>query len=110
LGGEKNIGKRGNPREEGEEAVEKLRIPRKGELFGVVEQRLGGNHIRVNCEDGHTRICRIPGKIWKRVWLREGDVIIVKPWPVQSDIKADVVWRYTKTQVEWLKRKGHLKL
>ena len=30
--------------------------------------------------------------------------VIVKPWEFQQD-KADVVWRYTKTQAEYLSRR-----
>jgi len=50
---------------------------------------------------------RIPGKMKKRIWIREGDVVIVVPWSFQDE-KADVVWRYTRPQVDWLKRKGYL--
>jgi translation initiation factor 1A len=51
-------------------------------------------------------MCRIPGKIRKRLWIRENDVVIVRPWAVQGEEKGDVVYRYTRTQVEWLRRKG----
>jgi translation initiation factor 1A len=68
---------------------------------------LGANRVRVRCLDGKTRMGRIPGKMKKRVWLRVGDVIIIKPWSFQDD-KGDVVWRYQGSQVEWLKRKGYL--
>jgi translation initiation factor 1A len=51
---------------------------------------------------------RIPGSKKKRMWVREGDVVIVAPWSFQ-DAKADVVWKYTRPQVEWLQRKGYLK-
>jgi translation initiation factor 1A len=61
----------------------------------------------VQCVDGVTRMCRIPGKIKKRVWIREGDTVIVVPWDFQAE-KADVVWRYTQPQVDWLQRKGFL--
>jgi translation initiation factor 1A len=40
----------------------------------------------------------------RRMWIREGDLVIVKPWEFQND-KADVVWRYTKTQAEYLSRR-----
>ena len=62
---------------------------------------LGANHVVVQCTDGVTRMCRIPGKIKKRIWIREGDVVIVVPWEFQDE-KADVIWRYTQPQVDWL--------
>jgi translation initiation factor 1A len=40
--------------------------------------------------------------------MRPGDLILVKPWIVQSDIRADIVYRYTHTQVSWMKRKGYV--
>jgi len=54
------------------------------------------------------RIARIPGKIKKKVWIREGDVVIVVPWHFQNE-KADIVWKYNPPQVNWLERKGFLK-
>jgi len=86
-----------------------VRTPNKrdGEILGHVTSMLGANHIMVQCVDGVTRMCRIPGKIKKRVWIREGDTVIVVPWDFQGE-KADVVWRYTQPQVDWLQRKGFL--
>ncbi|OFV66292.1 MAG: translation initiation factor 1A [Candidatus Syntrophoarchaeum butanivorans] len=72
-----------------------------------MESMLGSSRVRVRCLDGKTRMGRIIGKMKKRVWVREGDVVIVVPWEFQDE-KADVVWRYTQPQVEWLKRKGYL--
>lgn len=88
------------------EEIERLRMPRTGEVLGVVEQMFGFDRLRVRCKDGHVRTCRIRGKIRKRLWVRERDVVIVSPWPVQGDEKADIMYRYTRTQLEWLRRKG----
>jgi translation initiation factor 1A len=57
--------------------------------------------------DGKTRMGGIRGKMKRRVWLRAGDVIVMVPWSFQDD-KADIVWRYQGTQVEWLKKSGYL--
>ena len=91
-----------------QEEVEKLRVPGAGEIFGVVDQIVGFDRLRVRCRDGHVRICRIPGKMKKRDWVRIDDVVIVSPWKVQGDKKADIVHRYSRTEVEWLRRKGIL--
>ncbi len=77
-------------------------------MFGIVSSMLGAGHIKVRCEDGEERLGRIPGKMRKKIWIKEGDVVIVVPWPFQKD-RADIVWRYTNPQVEWLERKGYLK-
>ncbi|MBC2698691.1 MAG: translation initiation factor eIF-1A [ANME-2 cluster archaeon] len=88
----------------------RVRVPRKQdrEILGVVESMLGANKIRVRCMDGVVRLGRIPGKMKKRTWIRAGDIVIVVPWDFQ-DAKSDVVWRYTKPQVDWLEKRGYLK-
>ncbi len=70
---------------------------------------LGNRRMLVRCTDGHTRLCRIPGKIRKRIWIKEGYIVLIDPWEIQSDEKGDILWRYNKGQVSWLKRKGFLK-
>jgi len=57
--------------------------------------------------DDKTRMGRIRGKIKNRVWLRVGNVIVMVPWSFQDE-KADIVWRYQGTQVEWLNKSGYL--
>ncbi|MHB8605665.1 MAG: translation initiation factor eIF-1A [Thermoplasmatota archaeon] len=85
----------------------RVRLPDKKqmELFGIADQLMGGSRLKVMCEDGISRMARIPGKMKRRMWIREGDLVILKPWDFQ-DSKADVVWRYTKTQAQYLSRKG----
>ena len=90
------------PREE----IERLRMRRNDEVLGVAEQMFGFDRLRVRCKDGYTRTCRSGGKIRKRLWVRANDVVIVRPWIVQSEKKGDVMYRYTRTQVEWLRKKG----
>jgi translation initiation factor 1A len=81
-------------------------MPKDDEVLGVVEQLLGASKMRVSCKDNKVRLCRIPGKLRRRIWIRAGDIVIVKPWVVQGDVKADVVWRYTKPQVNRLMNQG----
>jgi len=94
--------------EDEEEALKRLRLPQNNEVLGIVEQMLGASRMLVKCKDDKVRMCRIPGKIRRRIWIKEGDVVIIKPWQVQSDKKGDVVWRYTKTQVDRLVKQGLL--
>jgi translation initiation factor 1A len=87
----------------------RVKMPNKkvNEMFALAEQILGGRRVSVLCADGETRLARIPGKMRRRQWVREGDLIIVWPWDFQ-DAKADVKHRYTKTQSMYLSRKGVL--
>jgi translation initiation factor 1A len=43
----------------------------------------------------------------RRSWIIVGDLVIVKPWAVEAD-KADVLFRYTKTQKSYLSRRRML--
>jgi translation initiation factor 1A len=84
-----------------------LRMPSDGELFAVVTEMLGANRVAVRCMDGAERTARIPGRMRKRVWIREGDVVLVDPWDWQ-EAKADVEWRYEKGDADRLRREGHV--
>jgi len=90
--------------------IGELVYPGQGELLGVVTKLLGFDRIQVKCQDGKERLCRIRGKMKRRVWIREGDIVIVAPWDFQTDERADVVWRYTHAQADTLRRKGLLTL
>ena len=79
----------------------------KGEMFAVAETFQGGSRLQVICEDGIRRMGRIPGKLRRRMWVRENDLLIVVPWSFQ-DSKADVRFRYTPTQTSNLKRRGKI--
>ena len=85
-----------------------MKLPRGEEVIGIIEQRLGGNKMSVNCLDGKTRNCRVPGRLRRKLWLRPEDVVIIEPWELDKD-KGDVIFKYRPNQVAWLKKNGHLK-
>ena len=90
-----------------EEEVGRVRQPmlKHGEIFGIADQLLGASRIKVMCADGKSRLGRIPGKLKKRMWIREGDLLVVKPWDFQDE-KCDILHRYTKTEAGYLSRRG----
>ncbi|MBS3052241.1 MAG: translation initiation factor eIF-1A [Candidatus Aenigmarchaeota archaeon] len=92
-----------------EEEISRIRKPKQGELLAIVEQMLGSDKLRIRCDDGKSRIGRIPGKLRKRVWIRISDLVLVEPWKVMSDERADIVWRYTKTQANWMQKNNLIK-
>ena len=95
--------------EELQEEIRRTKIPRDREIFGIVEQRLGGSRMHVRCLDKKTRVCRIPGRLKRKLWVREGDIVIVEPWELGGDEKGDIIFKYRSSQVDYLKRKGFLK-
>ncbi len=92
-----------------QEEISRIKLPRGKEVFGILEQRLGGSRMRIRCLDGKVRICRIPGRLKRRLWVRENDIVIVEPWEFSGDEKGDLVFKYTPTQVSYIRRRGFLK-
>jgi len=90
--------------------MQNIVLPATSDVLGVAVKFLGFDRVMVKCQDGHQRLCRIRGKIKRRVWIREGDIVLVSPWDFQSESKGDVIWRYTRAQAEWLRKKGYLTL
>jgi len=87
----------------------RVKLPRGNQVLGIIDQRLGGSRTRVRCLDGKTRICRIPGRLKRKLWIREGDILLIEPWEFEKDTKGDIIFKYKQTQIEWLKNKGFLK-
>lgn len=90
--------------------VVRLRIPRGREVIGVLDQRVGGSRMKVRCMDGKVRLCRVPGRLKRRLWTREGDILLVEPWEFGGEDKADVVFKYKPNHILLLKKKGLLDL
>jgi len=91
-----------------EEEISDMVLPTANDVLGVAIKLLGFDRVLVKCQDGNERLCRIRGKMKRRVWIREGDVVLVSPWDFQSDKRGDVTWRYTKSQAEMLRKNGYL--
>jgi len=88
--------------------ITRVRLPRANESLGVLQRRLGGSRTEVRCLDGKTRICRIPGRLKRRLWVREGDILLIQFWEYGGDKKGDVIYKYRPNQVKFLRAKGHL--
>lgn len=83
----------------------RVRLPRNGEVIGMIIQRLGGNRMEVKCTDEKTRNCRVPGRFKRSMWLRPGDIVLVQPWPDDND-KADIIFHYSSSAVNQLRKRG----
>jgi translation initiation factor 1A len=91
-----------------EEALSDVVMPAPGDVLCIAIKLLCFERVLVKSQDGHERRCRIRGKMKRRVWIREGDVVLVSPWDFQSDKRGDIIWRYTKAQADMLRKKGML--
>ena len=82
--------------------------PHNREVLGIVVEDFG-KKLLVKCADGFTRNCRIPGKIRYKVHINPGDIVLVQRWVVQENEKGDYLYKYTRTQVAHLIKRGFLK-
>jgi len=107
-----NLGaaKLGKRKVKNEGNLEKMVLPASNDVLGLAARILGAERILVKCQDGKERVCRVRGKLKRRVWIREGDIVLVSPWDFQSDTRGDIFWRYRKNQTDWLRNKGYLKM
>ena len=99
----KKKGKRLNNKKE--ETKRQLEFKEDGQEYAIIEKALGNGRFHLQCMDGKQRLGILRGKMKKKVWVRVGDLVIVKKWTVQEDTKGDVVFRYTKTQANKIKDK-----
>ena len=93
---------RGRDRSKGEMP---LPSDEEGTLLCVVRRNLGGGFLEVFCTDGDIYKAWIPGKMRRRAWMREGDIILFLPWG-SRDMKGEVVYRYLKDEVKKLIEMG----
>ncbi len=91
-----------------EEEIRDMVLPTANDVLGIAVQLLGFDRVLVKCHDGNQRLCRIRGKMKRRVWIRVGDVVLVSPWDFQYDKRGDIIWRYRRSQAEWLRKNGYI--
>jgi len=91
-----------------ERNLRQMVYPSENDVLCVVQKMLGYDRVLVSCQDGHTRVVRIRGKMKRRTWIREGDIVLVSPWDFQGDERGEIFWRYTSNQVDRLRREGVL--
>ena len=103
------VTKMGKRKVKNEGNLENMLLPSENDVLGTAVKMLGGERILVKCQDGKERLCRVRGKLKRRVWVREGDIVLVSPWDFQPDKRGDIYWRYRRNQAEWLRNKGYLK-
>lgn len=68
---------------------------------------LGNGRLEALCFDGKTRLAIIRGKMRKKVWVNQGDIILLGLRDFQDD-KADVIQKYSADEARNLKAYGEL--
>eukprot|EP00474_Spongospora_subterranea_P008759 CRZ09217.1 hypothetical protein [Spongospora subterranea] len=106
----KNKGKGGKNRRRGKNESEEKReltVKMDGQEYAQVQKMLGNGRLEATCFDGKTRLCHIRGKMRKRVWVNQGDIILIGLREFQ-DGKGDCILKYSSDEARALKAMGEL--
>jgi translation initiation factor 1A len=68
---------------------------------------LGNGRLEASCFDGEKRLAHIRGKLRKKVWINQGDIILLSLRDYQDD-KGDVILKYSADEARSLKAYGEL--
>ena len=68
---------------------------------------LGNGRLEAHCFDGTQRLCHIRGKMRKKVWIGNGDIVLVSLRDFQ-DGKADIIMKFSADEARQLKAMGEL--
>ncbi|KAK1485218.1 translation initiation factor eIF-1A [Colletotrichum cuscutae] len=75
--------------------------------YAQVVKMLGNGRLEAQCFDGVKRLANIRGKLRKKVWINQGDIILLSLREYQDD-KGDVILKYTADEARSLKAYGEL--
>jgi translation initiation factor 1A len=68
---------------------------------------LGNGRVEAFCFDGTKRLAHIRGKMRKKVWVNQGDIVLLGLRDFQED-KADIILKYSADEARTLKSYGEL--
>jgi translation initiation factor 1A len=106
----KNTGMGGNKRKKGKKLVQEdreLRYKEESEEYAQIIKILGDGRFQCKCADGVERIAHVRGKMRKRTWLANGDIILVSLREFEPE-KCDVVEKYKEKEIAKLKKSGEI--
>ena len=105
----KNKGKGGKNRRRGKNENEGMKheliFQEDGQEYAQVIKILGNSRLEAMCFDGVKRLCHIRGKLHKKVWINQSDIILVGLRDYQDD-QADVILKYSADEARNLKSYG----
>jgi translation initiation factor 1A len=76
-----------------------------GQEFAIAKKSVGNSWIVCECLDKKERLCHVRGKMRKRDWVNEGDIILIGIREYDPN-KADIISKLTNSQIRDLKKGG----
>ena len=84
-----------------------LILKEEGQEYAQVVRMLGNGRLEAQCFDGKTRLCHIRGKMRKKMWVNQGDIVLLGLRAFQ-DSKVDVIHKYSADEARRLKTQGQI--
>eukprot|EP00448_Togula_jolla_P022515 CAMPEP_0170589910 /NCGR_PEP_ID=MMETSP0224-20130122/11591_1 /TAXON_ID=285029 /ORGANISM="Togula jolla, Strain CCCM 725" /LENGTH=144 /DNA_ID=CAMNT_0010913677 /DNA_START=49 /DNA_END=483 /DNA_ORIENTATION=- len=90
-----------------QDAKRELIFKEDGQEYGQVTRMLGNGRCEVSCFDSTKRLCHIRGKMRKKVWVNQGDIVLVSLRDFQDE-KGDIIVKYSSEEARNLKTYNEL--
>lgn len=78
-----------------------------GAVYAIITKSIGQNKFQVFCSDSVSRTASIRGSMIKRVWMKEGDIVLCS-LREGSNKYCDIELKYTEAEVKTLKEGGYI--
>ncbi len=91
-----------------EHSKHKLEEPKDGQVIARVIKRCGGSRLEVECNDGKIRSASIPGRMRRRVWMNEGDILLCTVDSLGKDKACSIECKYNQNDIHSLEADGYL--
>merc|ERR1712135_169265 len=97
----------GRGKNENDDMKRELIFREDGQEYAQVTKMLGNGRLEAMCFDGTKRLCHIRGKMRKKVWVSQGDIVLVSLRDFQDE-KGDIILKYNADEARNLKAYGEL--
>ncbi|KAJ1890751.1 Translation initiation factor 1A [Coemansia sp. IMI 209127] len=105
--GRLEINRRRGKNDKDESSKRELIFKEEGQEYAQVVKMLGNGRLEASCFDGINRLAQIRGSMRKKIWINQGDIVLVSLREYQ-DSKGDVIQKYSPEEARLLKQYGEL--
>lgn len=100
-------GKKGRRGKSDNQSKRELLLREEDQEYAQITKMLGNGRVQATCFDGIVRLGHIRGKLRKRVWMQQGDIVLVALREFEDD-RCDIVHKYTADEARALVQQGEL--
>ena len=81
--------------------------PKEDQEYGRIINACGNGRFQVYCFDGKERMGVIAGRMRKRVWVNNDDIVLISRWEFLTDSdKCSIVHKYDSDEVSKLQKEN----